>query len=120
MDLLVQLVILALLYAWPVLLSMGFSLAIDRANKSRLFVVKSIGFGYLIFLIGMVAAFILEVWKEGFFIRCSSGNATGSCSQGFLEFMDFLDDYGFWVVTIILMISHYFVVSKVLVTRKTG
>lgn len=119
MNLLFQLVFLAFWYAWPLLLSIAFSLAIKSANKSRLFVVKSIGFGYLLFLIGMVAGFFLEVWKEDVFIRCSSGSTASSCSQGFLEFMDLLDDYGFWGITIILMISHCLLVSKVLVARKT-
>lgn len=115
MDLLLQLVVFAILYAWPLLLSMVLSLAVENANKGRLFVVKSIDFGYLLFLIGMVVGFFLEVWKEDVFIRCSSGSTASQCSQGFLEFMDFLDDYGFWGITIILMTFHYLLVSKVLI-----
>lgn len=118
MELLFQFTIIVLLYAWPLLLSVVFSLAVRNANKTRLFVPKSIGFGYLLFLIGMVAGFFLDVWKESVFVRCSSGRIASPCSQEFLEFMDFLDDYGFWGITIILMISHYLLVSRLLVVRK--
>ena len=114
MEIIFHLTLTILLYAWPVAVTGAFYFYKRSYQKTSFFITKSVSIGYLLFLLGLLLLFLMEIWKESVFFKCSYARYSKACNNTNLKIMDFFDDYGFLLITLTLIILHCVIIHKTL------